>query len=605
MKYFFVFILLIFILISCAEKEATAVTDGVNIDSLFSAYTEFKNRINPLEATKGGENAYNAQLPNYISEPFRRESIQSYEGFLGDIARVDTNAVTPSQLISLKAMRWDCEIKREGLLNPVVTVASPLFDLPHFKDMPVIQISGFQLYFSQLGGGESIQPFQTVEDYDNWLQRVYGYVAWVDTAISNMQRGTDKGILWPKVITQRVIRQMEDLTTDGPIEAHLFYQPIRRMPADFPETDQKRLAEAYSNMIKTKLDPANRRLLDFLKKHYLTAGTNFTGIGELPNGPETYQYLIKYHTSTNMTPSEVFELGKQEVDRIWQEMEKVRQQVGYEGDLKSFLVHVRNKKELMPYTQPEQVLAHYNRIHEKMMPQLDRLFSLKPKAGFEVRRTEAFREAAASAEYLPGSKDGSRPGVFYVPIPDVLSYNIFNSEALFLHEAIPGHHYQLSLQQENEQLPGFLHAEGMGVFVEGWALYAESLGAELGLYEDPYQYFGMLSAEMHRAIRLVVDAGMHAMGWTREQAIQYSLEHEADSEAGITAEIERYMSNPGQALSYKVGQLKIRSLRQKAEQALGTRFDIREFHRQVLDSGSLPLVLLEEKIDAWINGYLK
>jgi len=255
----------------------------------------------------------------------------------------------------------------------------------------------------------------------------------------------------------------------------------------------------------------------------------------------------------------------------------------------------------MPFTEPEQVIANFETIHERMAAQIGEVFDIEPKAGFEVRRTEAFREASASAEYVPGTKDGSRPGVFYVPIPDVRRYNKFADEALFLHEAIPGHHYQLSLQQESQELPEFLHPEGIGVFVEGWALYSESLGKELGLYEDPYQYFGMLSMEMHRAIRLVVDTGMHAKGWTREQAIQYSLGHEAESEAGITAEIERYMVMPGQALSYKIGQLKIRELRARAEEALGERFDVGEFHRQVLGSGSLPLVLLEAKIDRWIE----
>ena len=232
------------------------------------------------------------------------------------------------------------------------------------------------------------------------------------------------------------------------------------------------------------------------------------------------------------------------------------------------------------------------------------LFNLKPKATFEVRRTEAFREASASAEYVPGSKDASRSGIFYVPIPDVSHYNKYADEALFLHEAIPGHHYQLSLQQENKQLPAFLHPESLGVFVEGWALYAESLGRELGLYQDPIQYFGMLSMEMHRAIRLVVDTGIHGKGWTREQAIQYSLDHEAESEASIISEIERYMATPGQALSYKIGQLKIQELRSRAKQKLGDKFDIKAFHDQVLNTGSLPLIVLENKINNWIKDQL-
>ena len=255
----------------------------------------------------------------------------------------------------------------------------------------------------------------------------------------------------------------------------------------------------------------------------------------------------------------------------------------------------------MPFTQPEQVIDHFDEIKWRVADSLSALFNLKPKATFEVRRTEAFREASASAEYVPGSKDTSRSGIFYVPIPDVLRYNKYADEALFLHEAIPGHHYQLSLQQENKQLPAFLHPESLGVFVEGWALYAESLGRELGLYQDPIQYFGMLSMEMHRAIRLVVDTGIHGKGWTRAQAIQYSLDHEAESEASIISEIERYMATPGQALSYKIGQLKIQELRSRAIRKLGDKFDIKAFHDQVLNTGSLPLIVLEKKINNWIN----
>jgi uncharacterized protein (DUF885 family) len=302
-----------------------------------------------------------------------------------------------------------------------------------------------------------------------------------------------------------------------------------------------------------------------------------------------------------MTADEVFALGQQEVDRITTEMEAIKEQVGFEGDLHAFFEHLRNKRELMPYTKAEDVVAHFNEIHERMKPNLEKLFDKKPKTPFEVRRTEAFREVSASAEYNPGSMDGTRPGIFYVPVPDAASYNILSDEDLFLHEAIPGHHYQISLQQENDSLPEFRKLLGNSAYIEGWALYTESLGKELGLYTDPYQEFGMLSAEMHRAIRLVVDAGMHTQGWTREQAIGYSLEHEAETEASIVAEIERYMAIPGQALSYKIGQLKIRELRNKAEAAMGENFDAGEFHNEVLESGCLPLDLLETKIDAWIG----
>jgi uncharacterized protein (DUF885 family) len=301
-----------------------------------------------------------------------------------------------------------------------------------------------------------------------------------------------------------------------------------------------------------------------------------------------------------MTPEEIHKLGLKEVARLNAEMEKVKNQVGFKGSIKAFFDEVRNKKELKPFKKPEEVLANFEKIYNRIQPKVNRLFALQPKTKFEIRRTEAFRENSASAEYIQGTADGSRPGIFYVPIPDVTNYNYYADEDLFLHEAIPGHHFQVSLQQENQELPDFRKFNWFGAYGEGWALYTESLGKELGLYQDPYQYFGMLSSEMHRAIRLVVDTGIHAKGWTREQAIAYSLNNEAEGEASIIAEIERYMANPGQALAYKIGQLKIIELRKKSETKMGKSFDIKKFHEKVLESGVMPLALLENKINAWI-----
>lgn len=581
---------------SVAEQPATYAS----VRDLFDAYYRFRLRATPTEATKLGEDGYNDKLANYISEQYQRDLIRKYTRFLEAIDTFEGKSLSDSDARSLKVMRRDCEIKTEGLENPLATVPSPIFDLPTIRLMPVTQIFSLNLFISQLAGGDSIQPFATVRDYENWLRRLDSYVDWADTAIANMRIGMKQHLVWPKIIVERSVKQIDDVITDD-VRNHLYYRPILHMPAEFPAADRKRLAASFSKIIETRVNPAHRRLRDFLRNEYLPAADNHTGLSDLPNGPQTYRYLIRYHTSTDMSPDEIFALGEREVARIGKEMEKVKDEVGFGGDLRAFFEHVRRSPEQMPFTEPEQVIHNFEAIHATMKPYLKTLFNVQPKAGFEVRRTEAFREKSASAEYVPGSKDGTRPGVFYVPIPDVRQYNKYGDESLFLHEAIPGHHYQLSLQQENQNLPEFLHPEGTAVFVEGWALYCESLGRELGLYRDPYQYFGMLSAEMHRAIRLVVDTGMHAKGWTREQAIRYSLDHEADSEDAITAEIERYMVAPGQALAYKIGQLKIRELRATAEQALGAGFDVREFHRQVLDSGSLPLSLLEEKIDRWIS----
>ncbi len=601
MKFVPLLLFSLLVCLSCKENQVQKkASPKADLDLVFADFYEFKKQINPIEATKAGYKDYNDTIANYISDSYQNLLLEKYTYFLERLAQFDSTEVTPEQWMSLRVMQWDCTIKKEGLTNALVTIASPMYDLPSFELMPLIQIQSLHLYVAQLAGGTSVQPFVTVQDYDNWLNRLNDYLLFLDTAIEKMEEGMAKGVVLPKALTQKMIPQLQEFIT-ADIKMHLFNKPIIVLPDDkFSTADRERLRNAYSQFISEKLIPAYTRLNNFLEDTYLPASRESSGIGYLPNGKETYQYLIRLHTTTNMTADEIHELGKQEVDRILEEMEIVKNQIGFKGDIKAFFNHVRKLPSQMPFKKAEDVILNFNKIKSRVDTKVGQLFDAKPKTGFEVRRTEVFREASASAEYVPGAKDASRPGIFYVPIPDVRTYNKFTDEALFLHEAIPGHHFQLSLQQENKQLPEFLHPESMGVFVEGWALYAESLGKELGLYEDPYQYFGMLSMEMHRAIRLVVDTGLHAKGWTREEAIQYSLDNEAESEAGIIAEIERYMATPGQALSYKIGQLKIRELRSRAEEVLRDDFDIRAFHNQVLNSGSLPLVLLEEKINEWI-----
>ena len=593
--------LLILLSTSCQEtKPIHPPSEATNLDSLFQAFHKFQQRINPIESTKSGATKYNDQVANYISTNYQQDLIENYTQFLTALEKVDTSTISEADWLSMQVMKWDCSIKKEGLTNPLVTMASPVYNLPSFELMPLIQIQSLHLYFAQLAGGQSVQPFKTVKDYENWLHRVDDYLPFLDTCMAKMKLGMETGIVLPKTLTQKVIPQLAEFI-DHPVEEHLFYRPITIMSDNISTEDQQRLSTAYRQMITDKLKPKYRALKQFLVNEYLPVCRTTSGINALPNGLETYNYLIRLHTTTNMSVQEIHDLGKSEVARILLEMEKAKEEIGFQGDIKAFFEHLRTNKTQMPYTEPTQVIANFNQIKDKVNIGLTQIFDLKPKATFEVRRTETFREAAASAEYVPGSKDATRGGTFYVPIPDVSKYNVLTDEALFLHEAIPGHHYQLSLQQENKALPEFLHPESLGVFVEGWALYAESLGKELGLYEDPIQYFGMLSMEMHRAIRLVVDSGIHGLGWTREQAIQYSLDNEAESEASVIASIERYMATPGQALSYKIGQLKIRELRNRGEAALGDKFDIKDFHNQVLNTGSLPLVILEAKIDKWIE----
>ena len=577
------------------EAVSTPTPENTEFNQLLKDYNEGKLQLNPVNATFAGDNRFNDQFPNTLSDEYQAKSNEFFKNYKEKLNNFKDADLNESQQMSKAVLDWDCDM--------ALAQASYKNDLL----MPINQMWTINLTMGQLASGSSAQPFKTVEDYDNWLSRLDKYNTWLQSAKERMQQGMNEGYVLPKSLIKKVIPQFESLTivktspegiTD--FSEHLFYSPINTLPADFSDTDKTRLTEAYSNMLNDKLIPSFKAMYEFLNSDYLAAGRESSGISDIPNGKAYYQHAIKNYTTTNMNADEIHELGLKEVARILAEMEKVKAQVGFEGSLKEFFDFVRNNKELMPYTEPQQIIDNFNAIHEKMKPQLEKLFGNKPKTPFVVKQTEKFREASASAEYNPGSLDGTRPGVFYTPIPDATKYNVFSDEALFLHEAIPGHHYQISLTQENEDLPDFRKTLWYSAYGEGWALYTENLGKELGLYTDPYQYFGMLGMEMHRAIRLVVDTGIHAKGWSREKAIQYSLANEAEGEASIISEIERYMANPGQALSYKIGQLKIRELRAKAKKELGDKFDIKEFHNQVLETGCIPLALLENKIDKWI-----
>jgi uncharacterized protein (DUF885 family) len=580
---------IIFIFASCKKEiHEEKIDRGQEFDILLDHYYEDGLILKPLLATSIGDNRYNDQFSNTLDEETIAKLRSHYTKYKQEIAEYNDENLSEIAQVSKAVLNWECDINLGGLE----------FKKP--KYLPLDQTWSLNLQIGQLAGGNSAQPFKTVEDYYNWLKRLEGYLDWMASAESNMRKGVSEGYVLPKSLIVKVIPQLEAMTTED-LKEHLFFQPVKKFPDDFTEEDKNELTEVYETMVVQKIVPAYKSLYNFMKGVYLDAGRESSGINALPEGKEYYQYQIKKYTTTNMTPTEIHELGLSEVARIRDEMEIVKQRLDFEGDLKAFFDHVRSKPELMPFTSPQQVIDNFKAIHDRMKPQVENLFDLKPKSSFEIRRTEAFREKSASAQYRTGSKDGTRPGIFYVPIPDVNQYNTFSDEALFLHEAIPGHHYQVSLNRENEGLPDFRKTLGYSCYNEGWALYCESLGKELGLYTDPYQYFGMLSGEMHRAIRLVVDTGLHFKGWTREQAIQYSLENEAEPEASIISEIERYMANPGQALSYKIGQLKIKALRTKAETELGDKFDIREFHNQVLKTGPVPLVLLEDKIVDWID----
>ena len=574
------------ILFSILMVNCKSENKKIDFGSITNQYFDDKNALDPLSATQNGQNQYNDQLQFEMSDSFRQAQFAFFDKYDKTLDTIDIKNLSDEEKNSYEIIKWEVAVGKELLNEPTNLI-------------PVHQFWGTHLTMGQFAGGSSAQPFKTEKDYTNFLKRMDLYSVWIDSAMVYMKKGIAKKAVLPRSLTVKMIPQFDEMATPN-IEDNLFYSAIKIMPDSFSDETKKELTIKYSAMINNKLIPQYKKMATFLKTEYLPASRATSGIGSLPYGQKLYAAYVKQWTTTAMTPAEIHELGLNEVARLTAEMEKVKKQVGFEGTLLEFFEYVRNKPELKPFAKPEEVIANFERIYSVIKPNVDKLFSLQPKTKFEIRRTEAFREKTASAEYNQGAADGSRPGVFYVPIPDVKEYNMYGDEDLFLHEAIPGHHFQISLQQENASLPDFRKYNWFGAYGEGWALYTESLGKELGLYQDPYQYFGMLGNEMHRAVRLVVDTGLHSKGWTREQAIKYSLENEAESEASITTEIERYMAIPGQALSYKIGQLKIMELRKRAQDKMGKQFDIKKFHEKVLESGVMPLALLESKIDAWI-----
>ncbi len=580
--------MMMFLLAACAKSPSIKSTGDLSLNELFAAYWDEHSKLFPLEATSQGDYRFNHLLVNDQTEQFRQELKSYYKKYLDQLLRYKREDLSAEEQVSFDVFKYEMETQLRFLEFS-------------FWKIPFQQFWGLPLTFGQLGSGESFQPFKTIKDYDDWLERMRSFSDWTDSAIENFKQGADSGIVLPKVLVKKMLPQLEDILTND-VEKSLFYRPLKKMPDSFSLNEKNRLIKEFTLAIKEHINPSYKKLALYLKNDYLPKARNSHGISAVQGGGDYYNFLVKYWTTTEKGPEEIFQIGLSEVERIKKEMERVKRQVRFRGDLKRFFSHLKNSPKLMPYKKPEDVLEAFRSVQQKISPSLKNMFSKVPKTPFEVRQTEEFRAESASAEYQPGSPDGSRPGIFYVPILDAKKFNITSGmESLFLHEAIPGHHYQVSLQQENEKLPQFRRFSWYGAYGEGWALYTESLGKELGLYTDPYQYMGALGDEMMRAVRLVVDVGLHVKGWTREKAIKYMMDHFPISEEGAVAEVERYMAVPGQALSYKIGALKIRELRSKYEMKMKDKFNLADFHDEFLKEGCLPLSVIESKLDSWSN----
>lgn len=582
-------VMLVLGLASCKKSDSplTKVTPS-NLDSIASNYYEQYLKMYPLEATSQGDLRYNDQLPITIDKDFISGEVAFYHSVQKQLENVDYKNLSDEDKVVYNVLDYTLKDKIEAYAY-------------HPEYIPFTQFGGLPLSFPLYGSGEGSQPFKTEKDYADWLKRMEKFPEWMDAATENFREGISNKMVLPKKLVVKMIPQMkaEEITSADP-EKNIFYGPLKNFPKEFTKEQKERFSKSYNETITGKIIPAYRRMGDFLEKEYLPKARDTDGYNSLPNGNEIYQYYVKSWTTTNLSPEEINAIGRQQVTMLRAEMEKVKQQVGFSGTLEEFISYVKTDPKAMPYKTSGEILAAFNGILTQITPKLKTMFSVTPKTKFEIRQTEKFREASASAEYIQGTPDGKRPGIFYVPLPDPSKFNVTSGmESLFLHEAIPGHHYQVSLQQENTKLPKFMRFGWFGAYGEGWAHYCETLGPEFGLYTDPYQKMGYLSDQMLRAVRLVVDTGLHTGTMKREEAIKYFLSNISYDEAGATAEVERYMAMPGQALGYKIGSLRIRELREKYKKELGNRFSLAKFHDEVLSQGCLPLDVLNRKMELW------
>ncbi|QHG86589.1 MULTISPECIES: DUF885 domain-containing protein [Xanthomonas] len=565
------------------------LTKAQQLNLLYDQYWDASLKLNPLQATFQGESRYNDQLPNFLSPAFRQQSHEFTVLWLGKAEALGPDGLSGQDLLSYQIFVRDA---RSAL-------AAEQF--PSWM-LPINQFYNIASIAVVLGSGTGAQPFKTVKDYDNWSQRALGIPDLFDQAITNMRAGMQAGVVQPKVLMQKVLPQLDAIIARN-AEDSLFWGPIRNLPADLPDAEKQRLTAEYERLIEYRIMPAYRALRGFIATEYLPACRDTDGLAALPGGAAWYAYDVRQSTTSELSPEQIHQIGLDEVARLQGEIQTLTKQVKFRGNLPKFYKFMQTDKRFNFRSETE-LLGNYRSLQGRVQLAVPRLFNTQGMPTLEVRAVEAQRaQSAASGSYMRPSANGSNgatPGIFYVNTSDLPSRKTWEAESLYLHEAIPGHHYQLGLQQQLTDLPKFRRLGGETAYIEGWGLYAESLGRELGLYQDPYNYYGYLQNALWRSIRLVADTGLHSKGWTRTQAIDYMLDNSAMSRTDAEAEVDRYMAIPGQALAYKVGEMNIAQLREQAQRELGPRFDVRAFHTEVLKDGSVPLDILQEKIQRWI-----
>lgn len=567
-----------------AIPAATPAAVHKQLLALADTYYQATARFEPIGATENGDNRFDDQLGLSIAPANRAKQFALYRQYSKQLAAIPRAQLDRGDRINYDILAFELH----GLLA-----------MERFPEhlLPINQMDSVPVMLANYAGGEASQPIATVAQYDAYLSRVSQLPAWIDQAIVNMREGMRKGVTQPRAIMVSALPQFQKLVSATP-ETNIYYTPITKLPATFSDADKQRLTAAYRSTVADKVMPALARLATFLEKEYIPACRTTTGLGKLPDGMAWYAARVANQTTTSLNPEQIHAIGLREVATIQHEFELLGPKLGYNGPASGLPVWVAKQDKFRPFKTEDEVQAVYRKLNDVLDTKLPQLFTLVPKAKLDLRLEPELSRATASDHYTAPAGDGSRPGVFWSVVNDPTKYGSTGMTTLFLHEGKPGHHFHIALMQELN-LPDFRKYGGNNAYTEGWALYAETLGKEMGLYDDPAQYFGHLNDALLRAVRLVVDTGMHAKGWTREQSIQYMHDTLGYDEVA-KSETERYMAWPAQALGYRIGMLKIVELRKRAAAALGDKFSLPKFHEAVLGDGTLPLALLEQKIDNWI-----
>ena len=577
---------------AAAPAAATASASQSEHDKLFALFDDADARelaLNPLSRLFRGDEENAGRLGDLLTDSSFLATRTDIKLNLALLAQIDRAKLSETDQLAYDVFKYTQERTLAGLSDEIRALT---------EVRPLNHFFGLHTFYPTFASGTGVAPFKTLANYDDNLSRHDDYIAFVDRAIGRFRQGMASGVVETKLTVEIMITQL-DTQLALPLAESQFMGPVKTFPESFTDADKARLTAAYEAMTRA-LYAANAKLRDFLRDEYLAAARDSIGLSQMQGGDKLYAQLVQDSTTLPLDPDTIHQLGLSEVARIKADLEKLKAEVRFKGTLTEFFDYVRTDPKFQPKSREGLTQSFYD-IGKQVDAKIGAYFSLLPKSPLEIRPYDpSTEEFEAGGSYQSGSPDGSRPGVFYFNAYDLPSRLTPGNVTLYLHEGAPGHHFQISLAQENEALPAFMRYGGTTAYVEGWALYAETLGYEMGFYKDPWNRYGTLQDEQLRAMRLVVDTGIHAKGWTRDQAIDFMMSNSGMTRTEVVAEVDRYIAIPSQALGYKIGALKIQELRRRAEAALGARFDIKAFHEQVLNTGGLPLAVLEAKIDRWI-----